>query len=85
MGFAFSKLWEGLFAADDNFKVRPSQKAALRVSVVGGAAPLAGPDLPVPAGCGQIVIVGLSNAGKTTILYNLHLGEVVVTQPTIGR
>ena len=26
MGFAFSKLWEGLFAADDNFKVRPSQK-----------------------------------------------------------
>jgi len=39
----------------------------------------------VPAGCGQIVIVGLSNAGKTTILYNLHLGEVVVTQPTIGR
>ena len=39
MGFAFSKLWEGLFAADDNFKVRPSQKAALRVSVVGGRQP----------------------------------------------
>ena len=36
MGFAFSKLWEGLFAADDNFKVRPSQQAALRVSVVEG-------------------------------------------------
>mmetsp|Transcript_8254 Transcript_8254/g.14791 ORF Transcript_8254/g.14791 Transcript_8254/m.14791 type:complete len:193 (+) Transcript_8254:121-699(+) len=32
----------------------------------------------------KIVIVGLSNAGKTTILYKLHLGQVVVTQPTIG-
>ncbi len=28
--------------------------------------------------------VGLDNAGKTTILYKLALGEVVVTQPTIG-
>eukprot|EP01061_Rhynchopus_euleeides_P013787 TRINITY_DN23961_c0_g1_i1.p1 TRINITY_DN23961_c0_g1~~TRINITY_DN23961_c0_g1_i1.p1 ORF type:complete len:181 (+),score=24.71 TRINITY_DN23961_c0_g1_i1:526-1068(+) len=32
----------------------------------------------------KIVIIGLNNAGKTTILYSLHLGEVVVTQPTIG-
>eukprot|EP00755_Sulcionema_specki_P036173 Sspe_Gene.106389::Locus_84127_Transcript_1_1_Confidence_1.000_Length_670::g.106389::m.106389/K07950/ARL5B; ADP-ribosylation factor-like protein 5B len=32
----------------------------------------------------KIVILGLNNAGKTTILYSLHLGEVVVTQPTIG-
>lgn len=32
----------------------------------------------------KIVIVGLSNAGKTTILYKLHLGQVVLTQPTIG-
>mmetsp|Transcript_49576 Transcript_49576/g.118077 ORF Transcript_49576/g.118077 Transcript_49576/m.118077 type:complete len:194 (-) Transcript_49576:98-679(-) len=32
----------------------------------------------------KIVILGLSNAGKTTILYKLHLGQVVVTQPTIG-
>eukprot|EP00992_Anisonema_acinus_P002848 TRINITY_DN11539_c0_g1_i1.p1 TRINITY_DN11539_c0_g1~~TRINITY_DN11539_c0_g1_i1.p1 ORF type:complete len:183 (-),score=54.94 TRINITY_DN11539_c0_g1_i1:16-564(-) len=32
----------------------------------------------------KIVIVGLNNAGKTTILYSLHLGEVVQTQPTIG-
>ena len=32
----------------------------------------------------KIVIVGLSNAGKTTILYRLNLGTVVVTQPTIG-
>eukprot|EP00164_Ancoracysta_twista_P001621 GFYU01002127.1.p1 GENE.GFYU01002127.1~~GFYU01002127.1.p1 ORF type:complete len:178 (+),score=23.47 GFYU01002127.1:138-671(+) len=32
----------------------------------------------------KIVFVGLNNAGKTTTLYKLHLGEVVVTQPTIG-
>ncbi len=28
--------------------------------------------------------VGLDNAGKTTILYKLHLGEVVVSQATVG-
>jgi ADP-ribosylation factor-like protein 5B len=28
--------------------------------------------------------VGLDNAGKTTILYKLALGEVVTTTPTIG-
>eukprot|EP00761_Pharyngomonas_kirbyi_P014965 gb/GECH01014996.1/.p1 GENE.gb/GECH01014996.1/~~gb/GECH01014996.1/.p1 ORF type:complete len:180 (+),score=35.27 gb/GECH01014996.1/:1-540(+) len=32
----------------------------------------------------KIIIVGLDNAGKTTTLYKLHLGEVVATQPTIG-
>uniref|UniRef100_A0A7S3DLC5 Uncharacterized protein n=1 Tax=Palpitomonas bilix TaxID=652834 RepID=A0A7S3DLC5_9EUKA len=32
----------------------------------------------------KVVIIGLNNAGKTTILYKLHLGEVVMTQPTIG-
>nr|QXF29047.1 Arl5 [Gefionella okellyi] len=32
----------------------------------------------------KIVLVGLNNAGKTTTLYQLHLGEVVATQPTIG-
>ena len=26
----------------------------------------------------------MANSGKTTILYKLSLGEVVVTQPTIG-
>merc|ERR1712113_793558 len=31
----------------------------------------------------KIVIVGLNNAGKTTILYKMHLGQVVLTQPTI--
>jgi len=29
-------------------------------------------------------MVGLDNAGKTTILYKLKLGEVVTTLPTIG-
>ena len=32
----------------------------------------------------KIIIIGLDNAGKTTTLYKLNLGEVVVTQPTIG-
>lgn len=27
---------------------------------------------------------GLDNAGKTTTLYRLHLGQTVVTNPTIG-
>lgn len=29
-------------------------------------------------------MLGLDNAGKTTILYKLKLGEVVTTLPTIG-
>uniref|UniRef100_A0A6A7GBB4 ADP-ribosylation factor-like protein 5B n=2 Tax=Hirondellea gigas TaxID=1518452 RepID=A0A6A7GBB4_9CRUS len=32
----------------------------------------------------KIVIVGLDNAGKTTILYQLLMNEVVHTSPTIG-
>ncbi|XP_010917632.1 uncharacterized protein [Elaeis guineensis] len=32
----------------------------------------------------KIVVVGLDNAGKTTTLYKLHLGDVVNTSPTIG-
>ena len=32
----------------------------------------------------KLVMVGLDNAGKTTILYRLHLGEAVRTVPTIG-
>jgi small GTP-binding protein len=32
----------------------------------------------------KIVIVGLDNAGKTTILYQLIMNEVVQTSPTIG-
>ena len=32
----------------------------------------------------KIVLVGLANAGKTTMLYKLHLGQVVTTHPTIG-
>ena len=29
-------------------------------------------------------MIGLDNAGKTTVLYKLKLGEVVTTIPTIG-
>jgi small GTP-binding protein len=32
----------------------------------------------------KVIIVGLDNAGKTTILYQLLTGEVVHTSPTIG-
>ncbi|XP_003739728.1 ADP-ribosylation factor-like protein 5B [Galendromus occidentalis] len=32
----------------------------------------------------KVVIVGLNNAGKTTILYQFLMGEVVHTSPTIG-
>ena len=32
----------------------------------------------------KIIILGLQNAGKTTILYKLKLGEVVSSVPTIG-
>eukprot|EP01098_Paradermamoeba_levis_P010872 TRINITY_DN4584_c0_g1_i1.p1 TRINITY_DN4584_c0_g1~~TRINITY_DN4584_c0_g1_i1.p1 ORF type:complete len:183 (-),score=23.12 TRINITY_DN4584_c0_g1_i1:64-612(-) len=32
----------------------------------------------------RIVILGLDNSGKTTILYKLKLGETVQTTPTIG-
>merc|ERR1711982_145361 len=32
----------------------------------------------------RILMVGLDNAGKTTVLYKLKPGEVVTTIPTIG-
>ena len=32
----------------------------------------------------RILMIGLDNAGKTTVLYKLKLGEVVTTLPTIG-
>ncbi|CAD5206566.1 unnamed protein product [Bursaphelenchus okinawaensis] len=32
----------------------------------------------------RILILGLDGAGKTTILYRLHVGEIVTTVPTIG-
>lgn len=32
----------------------------------------------------RILMVGLDNAGKTTILYKLKLGEVVAALPTVG-
>ena len=32
----------------------------------------------------KIIILGIQNAGKTTILYRLALGQLVKTTPTIG-
>ena len=32
----------------------------------------------------KVIIVGLNNAGKTSLLYALQLGKFVQTQPTIG-
>jgi len=32
----------------------------------------------------KIVMVGLDNAGKTTLLYRMHLGDVIETHPTVG-
>lgn len=32
----------------------------------------------------KICMIGLESSGKTTILYKLHLGEVIATTPTIG-
>ena len=32
----------------------------------------------------KLIIVGIQNVGKTTILYRMSIGELVVTQPTIG-
>lgn len=32
----------------------------------------------------RLIMVGLDNAGKTTILYKLKMGEIIVTIPTIG-
>jgi len=29
-------------------------------------------------------VTGLDNAGKTTTLYQLHLGQAVVSNPTVG-
>lgn len=32
----------------------------------------------------KVLMLGLDGAGKTTILYSLKLGEVLMTIPTIG-
>nr|XP_025715118.1 putative ADP-ribosylation factor-like protein 5C isoform X3 [Callorhinus ursinus] len=39
---------------------------------------------PLPGAEHKVIIVGLDNAGKTTILYQFLMNEVVHTSPTIG-
>ncbi|PBJ69280.1 ADP-ribosylation factor [Trypanosoma cruzi cruzi] len=38
----------------------------------------------VPSRNYKLVILGLNNAGKTSILYHLQLGHAITTQPTLG-
>lgn len=33
----------------------------------------------------RVLMLGLDNAGKTTILFKLKLGELIVSLPTIGE
>ena len=37
-----------------------------------------------PSTPSRIIMLGLDNAGKTTMLYKLKLGQVIATPPTIG-
>ena len=32
----------------------------------------------------KIILLGLNNAGKTSVLYSLQLGKLIKTQPTLG-
>ncbi|KAJ6666775.1 hypothetical protein lerEdw1_020499 [Lerista edwardsae] len=47
----------------------------------GGAGPVSVPPIVLEH---KVIIVGLDNAGKTTILYQFLMNEVVHTSPTIG-
>jgi hypothetical protein len=42
------------------------------------------PPRPLSTPILQVVMLGLDAAGKTTILYKLHIGEILSTVPTIG-
>jgi ADP-ribosylation factor-like protein 5B len=70
MGAAFSSLWSYWF--------RGKECKIVMVSLP-GLQPALRVYSRVPA-----TQVGLDNAGKTTILYKLHLGEVIVSHPTVG-
>jgi Arf/Sar family protein len=80
MGNALKKLFDRVFG-NKEMRVRVRRHHArgrascawLRCRVTTGGA-----SLP------QVVMLGLDAAGKTTILYKLHIGEVLSTVPTIG-
>jgi len=40
--------------------------------------------LYAPKNEARLLMIGLDNGGKTSILYKLKLGEVITTIPTIG-
>jgi small GTP-binding protein len=82
MGVVFSSLWSLWFGSKEYklVMVRVRCRGARRV-LRPCAATAQCHTHPSPSRLPQ---VGLDNAGKTTILYKLHLGEVIVTQPTVG-
>lgn len=78
MGLIFAKLW-GLFGNDGRFHINYQ---AMRSTCV-----CPGSDLYLKLYSiaeHKILMVGLDNAGKTTILYQFLMNEVVQTSPTIG-
>lgn len=87
MGLVFSKIWSRLFGPN-KYKVR----VGLPVFVLFPSSPSRPHPflssfahlLSVRRCRPQICMVGLDNAGKTTILFRMHLGQVVETHPTIG-
>ncbi len=64
----------------DQLKLRDDELKALRCGVAFVPEPKITDDLPSVT----VTMIGLDGSGKTSILYRLHLGEVVTTIPTIG-
>ena len=77
MGALFSGLWSYWFGGKEYKIVMVSQ-------YIVDVAPLCSSTLLMMTSASFGAQVGLDNAGKTTILYKLHLGEVVVSQATVG-
>ncbi len=71
MGLLFSKIWS-FFSAEGDYII-PSDYEITTSNLTYYYVPEH-----------KIVIVGLDNAGKTTILYQFLMNEVVHTSPTIG-
>ena len=57
-------------------------RGATRSSMGGSLSSMVG--YLISGGEHKVVMVGLDNAGKSTILYRMHLGDVIATHPTVG-
>ena len=99
MGQSLSGLWRQLFGSGNYKIVMVCDRSSVgAVWERGGALCWLGQMTTVPCWIWQdagkpswlgppghpVTQVGLDNAGKTTTLYHLHMGETVKTQPTIG-